>query len=216
MRDPNLDQKRLAHLHQCLHMTYLALTATPSAFNRKVKIGIAATAEAIGTALILAARLGISSELLLTLVGWSVVDGPRLRVAEMQKRRGWCSVQASLTLGKFHSLQAKIYLSRIPKTCNGQTHQDRTFESLSYVADRYLEIQLSTSSPWHLRIRQGEPSRSDRGGETWQESAIRTRIEPNCYDWPKAQVSQTVTPRNADLGARLRARHQGTRDFHNR
>jgi hypothetical protein len=121
MRDQGLDQQRLDHLRQCLHMTYLALFATPVAFNTKVKIAIAATAEVLSTAVILAAKAGGVPDFLVSLGCWGDFDEPSLRVAEMQKR-GWCPAQAALTLEKFYSLQSKIYLSHVTKRYKGQTH----------------------------------------------------------------------------------------------
>jgi hypothetical protein len=130
MSDPNLNQKRLTHLHQCLHMTLVALVATPRIFDTKLKIGIAAAAEVIGTALILAAKArDISTKLLPALGWWGDFDEPNLRVAEMQKRHGWCPAQASFTLGKFYSLQAKIYLSKITKPYSKGTHDACSFET---------------------------------------------------------------------------------------
>lgn len=84
MSDPNLDQKRVVHLEQCLYMTFIALTATPGTFDTKLKIGIAATAEAIGAALILTAKArDIRVKLLLTSCAWGGLDEPNMRVAEM-------------------------------------------------------------------------------------------------------------------------------------
>ncbi|KIW70239.1 hypothetical protein, variant 2 [Phialophora macrospora] len=146
MREPKLDQQRLDHLRQCLHMTHLALVATPSAFNTKVKIGIAATAEVVSTAVILAAKArGMSTDFLVSLGCWGDFDEPRLRVADMQKRHGWCPAQAALTLQKFYSLQAKIYLSHITKRYQGQTHNGCTFEACCT-----WEIDVSKYRSLHL------------------------------------------------------------------
>ena len=84
MNDPNLDQKRLTHLYQCLKMTLIALVATLREFNAKLKIGIAATAVIIGTTLILAAEAtDIGTELVSTPWCWGDFDEPSLRVAGM-------------------------------------------------------------------------------------------------------------------------------------
>lgn len=145
MSDPNLNQKRLTHLHQCLQMTLVALVATPRVFDTKLKIGIAATAEVIGTSLILAAKArGISTELLPALGCWGDLDQQRLRVAEMQKRHGWCPAQASFTLGKFYSLQAKIYLSKITKPYKEGAHVACSFEDC-----RALQIDPSIYKSLH-------------------------------------------------------------------
>jgi hypothetical protein len=111
-------------------MTLVALVATPRIFDTNMKIGIAATAEVIDTALILAAKArDISKKLLPASRGWGDLDEPNLRVAEMQKRHGWCPAQASSTLGKFYSLQANIYLSKITKPYNRGTHDACSFEN---------------------------------------------------------------------------------------
>jgi hypothetical protein len=145
MRGPTINQERLTHLHQCLQMTLVALIATPRIFNTKLKIGIAATAEVIGTALILAAKTrDISDEPLPALGWWGDLDEPNLRVAEMQKRHGWCPAQASCTLGKFYSLQAKIYLSKITKPYKRGTHDDCSFENC-----RALQIDPSIYNSLH-------------------------------------------------------------------
>jgi hypothetical protein len=126
-------------------MTYLALVATPGIFDKKVKIGIAATAEVIGTALILAAKArDISTKFLPILQAWGDLDEPNLRVAEMQKRYGWCPGQASFTLGKFNSLQVKIYLSKITKPHNRGTHDTCSFENC-----RALQIDPSIYNSLH-------------------------------------------------------------------
>ena len=145
MNDPNLDQKRLTHLHQCLKMTLIALVATPREFNAKLKIGIAATAEIIGTSLILAAKArDISTGIVSNLLYWGNFDEPSLRVAEMQKRHGWCPALASSTLGKFYSLQSKMYLSKITKPYKRGAHDDCSFEGC-----RALQIDPSTYKSLH-------------------------------------------------------------------
>lgn len=145
MNDPNLDHKRLTHLYQCLTMTMIALNATPKEFNAKLKISIAATAEIIDTSLILAAEArDISTEIVSTSWCWGDFDESSLRVAEMQKRNGWCPALASSTLGKFYSLQAKIYLSKITQTYKRGVHDDCSFEGCSA-----LRIDPSTYKSLH-------------------------------------------------------------------
>ena len=144
MSDPCLDQKRLLHLQQCFRMTMVALCATPRVFDRKLKLGIAATAEVIDTALGLAAKArDISPEYLPTLA-WGDFDELNLRVSEMQKRHGWCPAQASSTLGKFYSLQAKIYLSKLTKPCRSGAHDACSIEDC-----RALQIDPSTYKSLH-------------------------------------------------------------------
>ena len=129
LQDPNLTEERLTHLSQCLEMTYFALIAAPSTFDAKVKIGIAASAEVLSTALIVAMKARNTSTTLDALRGWGGFDIPSLRVAEMQKRCGWCPAQASFALTKFKSLQAKIYLSKITKPYSNQViHNTCSFE----------------------------------------------------------------------------------------
>lgn len=129
MSDPSLNKERFTHLHQCLQMAMLALFATPGVFDTKLKISIAATAEVIGTALILAARQrDISTELFPALWVWGDLDEPNLRVQEMHNRRGWCPAHASFTLEKFYSLQAKIYISQITKSYQKGTHDTCSIE----------------------------------------------------------------------------------------
>ncbi|MCJ1358843.1 MAG: hypothetical protein MMC33_008843 [Icmadophila ericetorum] len=145
MSDPNLDQKRLTHLHRCLQMTLVALVATPRVFDTKLKIGIAATAEVISAALILAAGSRDIDTILLPPLGlWGDLDDPSPRVAEMEKRHGWCPAQASLTLRKFSSLQAKIYLSKITKPYKRGAHDACSFEDC-----RALQIDPLTYKSLH-------------------------------------------------------------------
>ena len=143
--DPKFDQKRLTHLHQCLHMTMLALAAAPGIFDIRVKIGITATAEVIDTALILAAKArAISTEILPASRCWGDFDESILRVAEMRKRHGWCPAQASLTLGNFRSLQAKVHISKIRKPDNGVPHDACSFKDC-----RALQIDPLTYKSLH-------------------------------------------------------------------
>ena len=145
MNDPNLDQKRLTHLHQCFKMTLLALVATPREFDANLKIGIAATAEIIETSLILAAKArDISTELVSTLGCWGDFDESNLRVAEMQKQHGWCPALAASTLGKFYSLQARMYLSKITKAYKRGAHDDCSFDGC-----RALQLDPSTYKSLH-------------------------------------------------------------------
>ena len=75
MSDPTLDDELLTHLYRCLHMTFLALLAAPRTIDSSLKIGIAATAEILGTALILAGRArDISTELFSTSGYWGDFD----------------------------------------------------------------------------------------------------------------------------------------------
>lgn len=128
--DPEVGQTRIAHVRHCLIVAHRALMATPDAFNMKVKLGIAATAEVIATSLIIVAKFrSIDIGPLQALGCWGDFDDPRLRVAEMQRRHGWCPGQASLTLGKFYALQSKVYLSKLNKTYAGQNHDQCTFEA---------------------------------------------------------------------------------------
>lgn len=143
MSDPTLDHERLTHLYRCLHMTFLALVATPRTFDSSLKIGIAATAEVVGTALFLAGRArDISTELFSTLGCWGDFDGRNLRVAEVQQRHGWCPTKASLILGKFYSLQAKIYISKIAKPYKDAAHDACSLESC-----RAPQVNLPTCNP---------------------------------------------------------------------
>ena len=130
MSDPNLDQQRLTHLHQCLHMASVALVATPGMFDTKLKIGIAATVEVIDTALILVAKAkNISTSLPSAVRCWGDLDESNLRVAEMHELHGWCPAQASFTLRKFYSLQAKIFFSKITKPHQTGIHDSCSVEN---------------------------------------------------------------------------------------
>jgi hypothetical protein len=120
--DPNLTEERLCHLQHCLKLTYLALAATPKTFDPPLKLSIAATAESINAAvLVIVNERDLTSAVFRKRLPWGGLDDTAIRVARMQERY-WCPAQASFSLSKFHSLQAKVYLSSLTKPKSHGTH----------------------------------------------------------------------------------------------
>ena len=84
----------------------------------------------------------------------------------MQQWHGWCPSKASPILGKFYSLQAKIYISKIAKPYKDAAHDACSFESC-----RAPQLNLPTYNALHCH------PNSCKGVESNQEEVFKVLKE---------------------------------------
>jgi hypothetical protein len=125
--DRTLGQLYFEHLQECLRVSAIALTGAMQGFDPKIKLGIAATAEVLVNAVSLASKIrGIVMNISIEVKSWGNFDDTLSRFESM-RQSGWCSAQATRTLEKFYSLQAKYFLSHMKK--DETTDKHKTYSS---------------------------------------------------------------------------------------